>query len=114
MQLNAGHGPTRKSPRAKNGGPTCSRTLALASESGLAVKQAFYRLADEKREIILVTCSKCDWRAAFSRDDLIASHGANYAMPNLLNHLAAPGCSRLSSHWDRCGVHYVEPIEGAR
>src|SRR2546430_4522323 len=28
----------------------------------LAVKQAFYRLADEKREIILVACSKCEWR----------------------------------------------------
>jgi hypothetical protein len=80
----------------------------------LAVKQAFYRLADEKRETILVACSKCDWRAAFSRDDLIASHGADYAMPNLLNHLAAPSCSRLASNWDRCGVHYVEPIEGAR
>jgi hypothetical protein len=78
----------------------------------LAVKQAFYRLADEKRETILVTYSKCDWRAAFSRDDLIAAHGADYPMPNLLNHLAAPGCSRLDSHWDRCGVHYVEPIEG--
>ena len=78
----------------------------------LAVKQAFYRLADEKRETILVACSKCDWRAAFARDDLIASHGADYAMPNLLNHLAAPGCSRLGSEWDRCGVHYVEPIEG--
>jgi len=35
----------------------------------LAVKQAFYRLADEKRETILVACSKCDWRAAFSRDE---------------------------------------------
>ena len=78
----------------------------------LAVKQAFYRLADEKRETVLVACSKCDWRAAISRDDLIASHGADYAMPNLLNQLAAPGCSRLGSHWDRCGVHYVQPIEG--
>ena len=78
----------------------------------LVVKQAYYRLADEKREIILVACSKCDWRAAFARDELIAAHGADYAMPNLLNHLAAPGCSRLGSHWDRCGVHYVEPIEG--
>src|SRR5262249_62052013 len=47
-----------------------------------AVKQAFYRLADEPHEIILVSCSKCDWRAAFARDDLIASHGADYAMPN--------------------------------
>jgi hypothetical protein len=80
----------------------------------LAVKKAFYRLADEKREIILVACRKCDWRAAFSRDHLIASHGADYAMPNLLNHLAAPSCSRLGSHWDRCGVHYVEPIGDAR
>jgi hypothetical protein len=80
----------------------------------LAVKQAFYRLADEKRGTILVACSKCNWRAAFARDDLIASHGTDYAMPNLLNHLAAPGCSRLGSNWDRCGVHYVEPIEGAR
>jgi hypothetical protein len=80
----------------------------------LAVKQAFYRLADEKHETILVACSKCDWRAACSRDDLIAAHGADYAMPNLLDHLAAPSCSRLGSNWDRCGVHYVEPIEGAR
>ena len=80
----------------------------------LAVKQAFYRLADEKRGTILVACSKCDWRAAFSRDDLIASHSADDAMPNLLHHLAAPNCSRLGSSWDRCGVHYVEPIEGAR
>ena len=77
----------------------------------LAVKQAFYRLADEMRGTILVACSKCDWRAAFSRDELIAAHGADYAMPNLLNHLAAPSCSRLGSTWDRCGVHYVEPIE---
>ena len=80
----------------------------------LAVKQAFYRLADEKRETILVACSKCDWRAAFSRDDLIATYGADHPMPNLLDQLAAPSCSRLGSHWDRCGVHYVEPIEGTR
>src|SRR5258707_8763401 len=38
----------------------------------LAVKQAFYRLADEKRETILVACSKCDWRGAVSRDEMIA------------------------------------------
>src|SRR5262252_1819585 len=55
--------------------------------SDLAVKQAFYRLADEKRETILVACSKCAWRAAFSRDDLI---GVDHPMPNLLDRLAAP------------------------
>jgi hypothetical protein len=64
----------------------------------LAVKQAFYRLADEKRETILVACSKCDWHAAFPHDDHIASHGADYSMPNLLNHHAAPNCNRLGSN----------------
>jgi hypothetical protein len=86
--------------------------VSFAPEAGTGLVD--YRLADEKREIILVACRKCAWRAAFARDELIATHGADYAMPNLLNHLAAPSCNRLSSHWDRCGVHYVEPIEGAR
>ena len=35
----------------------------------------FYRLRDEPRETILVACSTCEWTAAFSRHDLIASHG---------------------------------------
>ena len=89
------------------------RARKRTRRTDLPVKQAFYRLADEKRETILVACSKCEWQAAFARDDLIASHGADYPMPNLLDQLAAPSCSRLGSHWDRCGVHYVEPIEGA-
>src|SRR6516162_8864853 len=84
------------------------RARKREQRTDLAVKQAFYRLVDEPRETILVACSKCDWRAAFSRDELIAAYGADYAMPNLLNHLAAPGCSRLGSNRDRCGVHYVE------
>src|SRR5262249_23008553 len=78
----------------------------------LPVKQAFYRVADEQRETILVACSKCEWKAAFPRDDLIAAHGADYAMPNLLDHLAAPSCSRLQLGSVRGA--YVEPIEGTR
>src|SRR5215831_11069695 len=71
------------------------RARKQKQRTDLAVKRAFYRLADEKRETILVACSKCDWRAAFARDELLASHGPDYAMPDLLNHLAAPSCSRL-------------------
>src|SRR5437763_10218001 len=62
----------------------------------LAVKQAFYRLADERRETILVACSQCDWRGAFSRDDLIASPCADYPMTNLLNNLAVPCCHMVA------------------
>ena len=82
--------------------------------SDYTAKQAFYRLADELRNTILVACSKCKWKAAFRRDELIAAHGAACPMPSLLERLAAPGCPRLGSQWDRCGVHYVEPIDGAR
>jgi hypothetical protein len=92
--------------------PRARRRKRRASD--LSVQRAFYTLADDPHETILVACSKCAWRAAFARDDLIASHGANYPMPNLLDRLAAPNCPRLGSTWDRCGVHYVEPIESTR
>jgi len=82
--------------------------------SAVAVERTFYRLADERREVILVACSKCDWKAAFRRDELITAHGAACPMPSLLEHLAAPGCAKVGSQWDRCGIHYVEPVEGPR
>jgi hypothetical protein len=78
--------------------------------SDLPLRRAFYRLADEPRDTILVACSKCEWRAAFRRDELIAQHGTACPMPTLLERLAAPGCPKVGSQWDRCGVHYVEPI----
>jgi hypothetical protein len=80
--------------------------------SAAAVERTFYRLADEPHEVILVACSKCDWKAAFRRDELITAHGAACPMPSLLERLAAPGCARTGQQWDRCGVHYVEPIGG--
>ena len=76
-----------------------------------AVKHAAYRLSDEPRTTILVACSKCDWRAAYERMELMASYGADYPLPSLLNRLAKPGCVRLGNQWDHCGAHYVEPID---
>ena len=60
--------------------------------SDLPLRRAFYTLA----ETILVACSKCEWKAAFRRDELIASHGRDYPMSNLLDELAAAG---LSAAW---------------
>jgi hypothetical protein len=77
----------------------------------VVAERAFYRLADEPRDTILVGCSKCEWKAAYRRDELIAAHGAACPMPSLLERLASPGCPKVGSQWDRCGVHYVEPIE---
>jgi hypothetical protein len=65
-----------------------------------SVRRSHYTLADESRAVVLVACDKCEWRAAFSRDELIASHGAECPMPDLLVHLARPDCPRLGSpHW---------------
>jgi hypothetical protein len=68
---------------------------------------------DEPHATILIACTKCDWKAAFNRDELIAQHGAACPLPELLSLVTAPGCSRVGSQWDRCGAYYVEPIEGA-
>ena len=38
---------------------------------------------------MLVACTKCDWKAAYSRDELTALHGADRAMPDLPHDLAA-------------------------
>jgi len=54
------------------------------------VEREFYTLADEPHPMILVACTKCPWRAAFRRADLIANYGAEYPLPNLLDHLAKP------------------------
>jgi hypothetical protein len=73
-----------------------------------------YRLRDEPSAIVLVSCTKCDWKAAYSREELVALYGADRVMPDLLNDLAAPGCSKIGSNWDRCGAYFVEPIDGPR
>ena len=86
---------------------------AKATVRAITAKAHVLRLADEPREIILVACSKCDWKAAFRRADLVARHGADYAMPTLLKDLAAQDCSKTDDQWDRCGVYYVAPIEGS-
>jgi hypothetical protein len=75
------------------------------------VKRAYYTLGDENHEIVFVACSKCEWKAAFERAELIAVHGRDSPIPDLLNRLAAPGCPRIGNQWDRCGAHYVNPIE---
>jgi hypothetical protein len=75
-------------------------------------QKSHYRLADEPSPLIEVFCSKCEWKGAFSRAELLATYGAECPLPTLLNFLAMPGCSKINTHWDRCGVYYVNPIDG--
>jgi hypothetical protein len=62
----------------------------LSGRDGRRMAQkAYHRLADEPNPVIEVACSKCEWKAAFSRADLITDYGAECPLPNLLDHLAA-------------------------
>ena len=58
----------RRSARAKT---------ETARGSAVAVEQrTFYRLADEPREIVLIACSKCEWKATFRRDGRLTRNPA--------------------------------------
>jgi hypothetical protein len=57
------------------------------------IDRTFYRLADEPRVVILIACSKCDWKAAYQRAELITSHGGVCPMPQPAR---APRRTRLS------------------
>ena len=81
-------------------------------DSKRTAQKSHYRLADEPSPLIEVSCSKCEWKGAFSRAELLAMYGAECPLPTLLNYLAMPGCSKINTHWDRCGVYYVNPIDG--
>src|SRR5260221_6406680 len=82
MQSNVGRGRTPQEPTGEEWwADVLADPRARKRERRTAVKQAFYRLADERREIILVACSKCDWRAAVFRREL---------SPRLAPALAAP------------------------
>jgi hypothetical protein len=115
MQSAVARGHIRKNQRAKNGGGTFSPIRAREGNRVLraTAQSQFTVCAMWSGGPWLVACFKCSWKAAFERDELVAAHGSDYPMPDLLAYLAAPGCARLRSSWDRCGVYYVEPIEEA-
>jgi hypothetical protein len=91
--------------------PRARRVARVAPSRGAIT---IYRLRDEPNASILIACIKCDWKAAFGRDELIAQHGADRPMPELLSLVAAPSCLRVRSQWDRCGAYYVEPIDAQK
>jgi hypothetical protein len=72
--------------------------------------KSHYRLADEPSPVIEVACSKCEWKASFSRTELLALYGAEYPLPTLLDHLANCSDSRgWQSGWCREELHAAAP-----
>jgi hypothetical protein len=67
----------------------------------------YYTFGHENHEIIFVACLKCEWKAAFVREELIPTD-------------AIALCRAYSLAWlilavlggNRCGALYVDPIDG--
>ena len=59
------------------------RRVSRGADSRRIVERAYYTLADEPHPTILVACSKCPWKAAFSRAELISNYGAEYPIAEL-------------------------------
>jgi hypothetical protein len=59
-----------------------------------------------RTESLAIVCRLCLRRGLLRTDRLLAEHGQNMPMPDLLRLLAA-GCPKLDSHsiTDRCDVH---------
>jgi len=56
--------------------------------------------------VLAVACSRCDRAGRYNLDTLIARHGANLGIPELLNLLSEDCPKRQSlSAYDLCGVH---------
>jgi hypothetical protein len=49
-----------------------------------AAQKSYYRLADEPSPVIEVACSKCEWKGAFSRAELLAMYGAECPLPTFM------------------------------
>jgi hypothetical protein len=95
------------------GGQMFSPTLALGAGGGrklVGELQPNAPITLLPEPTISVACTKCRWQAEFSGAELMARFGLEYPLPNLLEHLAAPDCSRRGNQWDRCGAYYVNPI----
>jgi hypothetical protein len=58
---------------------------------------------------LAVACSRCDRAGRYRLDTLIARHGQDFGIPDLLGVLSEDCPKRQSiTVYDRCGVHYPE------
>ena len=60
----------------------------------------------ERTAVLNVACTRCERAGRYNLDTLIARHGADFGIPELLRLLAADCPKRKSiSAYDLCGVH---------
>jgi hypothetical protein len=64
-------------------------------------------LADVREPMIEIVCQPCGRRGSYNVERLIAAHGADIKLPELLTRLANCEKARAFSVYDRCKARYV-------
>lgn len=60
-------------------------------------------------EVLVIACSRCDRAGRYRLDTLIAKHGPDFGIPELLRSLSGDCPKRHSlSAYDLCGIHCPE------
>jgi hypothetical protein len=64
-------------------------------------------LYDVREPMIEIVCQPCGRRGSYSVERLIAAHGADIKLPELLTRLANCDKARSFSIYDRCKARYM-------
>jgi hypothetical protein len=70
----------------------------------------FRRLDPGRPEIAILMEAMLRAREVVASTSWSTAH-APIPLPTLLDQLAAPGCSKIKSQWERCGIYYINPID---
>ncbi|MFZ1952955.1 MAG: hypothetical protein WB037_26875 [Pseudolabrys sp.] len=63
------------------------------------------KLCDHLGNTVRLSCEKCGRRGQYQKGKLIAIHGPDISLPDLLVEIAQ--CERRGQMHDMCGVHYL-------
>jgi hypothetical protein len=69
-------------------------------------EHAISRLQHYPFKTVRLACSKCEWQERFSRDKLVAEHGAEFLLLDLRPLIAR--CERRRSGGISCGAFYLD------
>ena len=82
------------------------KTWLLSIDLGLpAVTTGSLTLKEYPRDMVVVTCDRCDMQGKYRKARLISRYGPDIRLPDMLRKIA-PDCEKRGLGNDQCGVHY--------
>ena len=67
-----------------------------------------HTLAEYPKPMVRLVCKLCDRKGQYRKERLLAEHGPDVALPDLLHIIAK--CERYGKPGERCGVRYGDLV----